>query len=126
MPPDGNQGIAHRTATVRSHTGIFGPTRDECCIGGNGDNSLTWGFIGVIVLAGCRNYCVHDGGAILIGHWGCGAVVQEGPPLVFLAGVLPICVWSWLLLVYAAPASPISALTVKSSAEVTGFTPHLF
>jgi hypothetical protein len=52
-----------------------------------------------------------------------GALIQEGPPLVFLAGVLPECVWHRSL-VYVAPASPVSVLTLKNGAAVTGVTPR--
>jgi hypothetical protein len=83
-----------------------------CCAGGNGNNLLTWGFVGPIILIGRRCCCIHDGGAVLLGHWGHGTLVQEGPPLVFLVDVLLVCIWHWLL-VYDAPASPVSALTVK-------------
>jgi hypothetical protein len=76
------------------------------CTDGDGNNSLAWGFAGLVTLAGLRGYCIHDGGAILNGHWGCRTLIQEGPPLVFLADVLLVCLWCWSL-VYAAPASPV-------------------
>jgi hypothetical protein len=79
------------------------------CTGGDGNNSLARGFVGPTALAGRRGYCIHDGEAIHIRHQGCGALVQEGSPLVFLTGVLPICVWHWSM-VYAALASPTFAL----------------
>jgi hypothetical protein len=62
-------------------------------------------------------------GAIFVGHQGCRALIQEGPSLVFLAGVIPICAWCCML-VYVAPASPVPALTLKSGAGVTTVTPH--
>jgi hypothetical protein len=60
---------------------------------------------------------------VLIGHRGSRALIQEGMPLVFLAGVLRVCVWHWSL-VYAAPASPISVVTLKNGIVVTGVAPH--
>jgi hypothetical protein len=57
--------------------------------------------------------------------WGVEPSSKRALPLDFLVGVLPVCVWHWLL-VYATSASPISALTVKSGAEVTGVMPRLF
>jgi hypothetical protein len=39
-----------------------------------------------------RGHCVHDGGAILIGNRGCGALVQEGLPLVLPVGILLVSV----------------------------------
>jgi hypothetical protein len=84
------------------------------------DSSLTQGFIGPAVFVGhwgCRG---HDGRAILIGHQGHRALIQEGLPLVFLAGVL--LVWRCSL-DYAAPTSPISVLTLNSGVGVTGVAP---
>jgi hypothetical protein len=63
------------------------------CTGGDRTNSVTRGFIGPTTLTDRRGYYVRDGGAILVGHRGCRALVQEGPPLVFLATVLPVCIW---------------------------------
>jgi hypothetical protein len=54
---------------------------------------------------------------------GCGAFTQEGSSLVFFAGVLPVCAWRCSL-VYVAPTSPISPLTLKGGAGVVGVTPH--
>jgi hypothetical protein len=68
---------------------------DECCAGGDGDNTLTQGFVGPAVLAG---------------HWGHGSLVLEGLPLVFLANVLLVCAWCWPF-VYAAPSTLIPVLT---------------
>jgi hypothetical protein len=54
------------------------------CTGGDGNNLLAQSFIGPTTLTGRRGCYVHDGGVILIRHWGCGALVQEDPPLVSL------------------------------------------
>jgi hypothetical protein len=81
------------------------------CAGGNGNNSLTRGFAGPVVLAGCQSHCVHDGEAVCIGHRECRISIQEGSPLVILADVFLVCAWHWLL-VYATPAYPISVLTM--------------
>jgi hypothetical protein len=59
---------------------------------GDENSSLTRGFVGPTILTGHQSCCSHDGGAILIGHRGHGALIQEVPPLVFLVGVLPVCV----------------------------------
>jgi hypothetical protein len=61
--------------------------------------------------------------AILIGHLGHRALVQVGPPLVFLAGVLSVCIWHWSL-VYAAPTSAIFVLKLKSGDVVTRVAPR--
>jgi hypothetical protein len=58
-----------------------------------GITHLLGGFIGPTVRTSHQSHCGHDGGAVLIGHRGHGALVQEGPPWVFLVGVLPVCVW---------------------------------
>jgi hypothetical protein len=63
------------------------------CTGGDGNNLLTQGFVGPAIPAGRRSCCIYDGWAILVGHQGRGALIQEGPPLAFLASVLPVCVW---------------------------------
>jgi hypothetical protein len=39
-----------------------------------------------------RGHCIHDGGAILIENRGCGALVQEGLPLVLPVGILLVSV----------------------------------
>jgi hypothetical protein len=57
------------------------------CTGGDRNNSLNRGFVGFAALSGHRGYCLHDGGGVLIGHQGCGALIQEDPPLVFLVDV---------------------------------------
>jgi hypothetical protein len=93
------------------------------CIGGDGNNSHAQGFVGPAALADHRGYCIHDRGAILIGHRGCRALVQEGLPLVFLTNTLLVCRWCWSS-VYAAPSSPIFALNFKSGAVVTGVVPR--
>jgi hypothetical protein len=82
------------------------------CTGGDGNKSLAQGFACLTGLTGCWGYCIRDGGAILIGHRGCGALIQEGSPLVFVASVLLGCAWCWSS-VYAALASPIFALSFK-------------
>jgi hypothetical protein len=61
--------------------------------------------------------------AILIGHLGHGALVQVGPPLVFLAGDLSVCVWHCPL-VYFTPVSPIPVLKLKGDAWVAGVVPQ--
>jgi hypothetical protein len=86
-------------------------------------NSLARGFVGPATLVGHRGCCVCDGRAVYVGHRGCEALIQGDPPLVFLAGVLPVCVWCWSL-VYAAPDSFVFALNLKSGAMVTGVTSH--
>jgi hypothetical protein len=73
------------------------------------NNSLIRGFVGSIDPVGRRSCCIRDGGAVLVTHQGCGALVQEGPPLVFPVGVLLVRTWCWLPF-YAAPASPVFAL----------------
>jgi hypothetical protein len=81
------------------------------------------GCVGPAVLTSRQIYYGHDGGSSSSGTRGHRALIQEGPPLVFLAGVLPVCVRLWLL-DYAAPTSPNSVLTLKSSVVVTGVMPH--
>jgi hypothetical protein len=84
------------------------------------DSSFTQGFMGPTVFArhlGCHD---HDGRVVLIGQRGHGALIQEGPPLIFLLGVLPI--WHCSL-VYVASASPVSVLTLKGGVGVTGVAP---
>jgi hypothetical protein len=58
-----------------------------------GITHLLRGFIGPTVRTGHQSRRGHDGGAVLIEHQGRGALIQEGPPWVFLVGVLPVCVW---------------------------------
>jgi hypothetical protein len=91
--------------------------------GDDGNNSLAQGFVGPTTLVGRRGCHIRDGGAILVGHQGCGALIQEGPPLVFLARALSVCVWYWSS-VYAAPSSPIFAQNLKSGAMVIGVMPR--
>jgi hypothetical protein len=55
------------------------------------DNSLTQSLVGSIAFADCRSYCTYEGGVILNVHQGCRILIQEGPPFVFLVGVLPVC-----------------------------------
>jgi hypothetical protein len=62
------------------------------CTGGDMNNSLNRGFVGSTALTGHWGYCLHDGRAVLVEHWGCGALIEEGRPLVFLVGVLLVCV----------------------------------
>jgi hypothetical protein len=114
----GNRGIVQPIATVQSHLQGM-----SVCTGGEGNNSLARGFVGPAALAGRWGCCVRDGGAILVGHQQCRALIQEGPPLVFLAGVLSVCVLGRSS-VYAAPASPVFALNLKSGAVVTGVMPR--
>jgi hypothetical protein len=85
------------------------------------DRSLTEGFVGPTIFAGCWGCCGHDGRVILVGHRGHGALIKEGPPLVLLASVLLVGHCS---LVYATPASPISILTLNCDVAVTGVAPH--
>jgi hypothetical protein len=86
----------------------------ECCAGG---------FVGLAVLTSHQSCHDHVGRAVLFGYLKRKDLVQEGPPLVFLAGVLSVCVWHWSS-VYAAPASPVSILTLKGGAMVIGVTPR--
>jgi hypothetical protein len=83
------------------------------CPSGDGNNSLAQGFVGPAALAGRLGYHFCHGRVILIGHQGCGALVQEGPPLVFLVSVLSVCAWCWSS-IFATPASPIFALSFKN------------
>jgi hypothetical protein len=101
----------------------FDLLRMSVCTGGDENNSLARGFVGPAALVGRHGCCVRDGGAVLIGHRGCRALIQEGPPLVFLAGVLLVCVRCWSS-VYAFPASPIFAMNLKSGVVVTGVAPR--
>jgi hypothetical protein len=73
------------------------------------------------MLAGRWSYHGHDGRAILIGCWGCGAPGQESPPLVLLVDVL--LVWHCPS-VHIAPIFPAPAMTLKSGARVIGIIPH--
>jgi hypothetical protein len=66
---------------------------DVSCADGDGNNLLTWGFVGPAVLAGYWSCHSHDGGAVLVGLQVCGDPVQEGLSFVFLAGVLSVCMW---------------------------------
>jgi hypothetical protein len=84
------------------------------------DTLLGWGFVGTVVFVGCWCCHGHDGRAVLIGDQGHGALIQEGLPLVFLAGVL--LVWHCSL-VYATLASPVSVLTLNGGVGVTGVAP---
>jgi hypothetical protein len=65
---------------------------DKCCAGCDGNNLLALGFVGPAVLVGYC--CCHDrnGGTVLVGLWKCGVPIQEGPAMVFLVGVILICV----------------------------------
>jgi hypothetical protein len=108
--PGWSPGIDRPTVAAPPFTGISGPTGDECCAGGDGDSSLTWGVAGPAILADHRSFHGHDGEAVFVGLQGCGTPVLEGPPLVFFADVFPICTWCFPL-VYAALASPVPILT---------------
>jgi hypothetical protein len=57
----------------------------------DGVDSPTWGFACPVILAGRRGCHGHDGDAVLIKSWEREARTQEGPPLVFPAGVLSVC-----------------------------------
>jgi hypothetical protein len=92
-------------------------------VGGGGDSSLTRGFIGLAMLADRQSYLNHDGGAVLVGHRGCGAFILEGPSLVFSAGVLLVCAWHCSL-AYVGPTSPICALTLRGCARMAGVATH--
>jgi hypothetical protein len=84
------------------------------------DSSLTRGSVGPTVFSsswGCRG---HNGRAILIRHRGRRALIQEGPPLVFHASVLSI--WHCLF-VDAAPASPVSILSLNGGVGEIGVAP---
>jgi hypothetical protein len=91
----------------------------------DGDSSLTWGFVDPAILTGHRSSHNHDGGAILIVLRGCGALIEKGPPLIFLASVLPVCAWRCPL-IYTTPASPIPTLTLEGGARVIVVIPHQF
>jgi hypothetical protein len=84
------------------------------------DSSLTRGFVGPTVFTGHWGCHGHDGRAILIGHRGRGALIQEGTPLVLLAGVLPIWCCS---LVDAATTSLVSVMTLNGGVAVKGVAP---
>jgi hypothetical protein len=60
------------------------------CIGDDKNNFLTQGLVGSVTLGGHLGHCVRDGRAVFVGDRGCGALVQEGPPLVFFACILPV------------------------------------
>jgi hypothetical protein len=60
------------------------------CTSGDGNTSLTQGFVGPTILTSRHSCRGHDGGVILVGHLGCGAIAQEGPSLVFSTGVVPM------------------------------------
>jgi hypothetical protein len=83
------------------------------------DSSLTRGFAGLAVHIGRRSCHDHDGRVILVGLWGCGSPIQEGPPLVILADVLLICAWCCLL-IYTTFAALVPVLTLKSGDAVIG------
>jgi hypothetical protein len=120
MVLNGDRAIDRAVAAVQPHIGIFLPVGDECCAGDDRDNSLTWGFIGPTVFTdswGCHD---HDVRAIPVGHRGHGALVQEGLPLVFLAGVLQV--WRCPL-VYAALISHVYVLTLNGGVGVIGVAP---
>jgi hypothetical protein len=89
------------------------------------NNSLAGGFVGSVIVVGRRGCRVRVGGAILVGHRGRRALVQEGPPLVLPAGVHPVCVWRWLWF-FAASASPVSELTLKSGVAIVVVAPCWF
>jgi hypothetical protein len=63
-----------------------------CRIGGDKNNFLTRGLVGSIALAGRRGRYICDGGAVFVEHRRCGALVQEGPPLVFFAGIFLVSI----------------------------------
>jgi hypothetical protein len=62
-------------------------------MGGDRNNSLNLGFVGSVTLTGHRGCLLRDGGGVLVRHRGCRALIQGGPPLLFLVGVLLVCVW---------------------------------
>jgi hypothetical protein len=51
---------------------------------------LIQSLVGSLTFVGYRCHCAHDYGVVIIGRWGCGALAQEGPSLVFPAGVFPV------------------------------------
>jgi hypothetical protein len=82
------------------------------CVDGN--NSLTWDFVGLVVCishgrGGRGRGDSLDGGVVLVEFWGNGAPAQEGPPRILPAVVLPVCVG----VSYVAPASPIVVPRLK-------------
>jgi hypothetical protein len=86
---------------------------------------LLGGFVGSAVLADHQSCRDHDGEAVHVRLRGCRAPVQQGMPLVFLAGILLVCAW-FCPLIYIALASPVSTLTLKGSPGVTQVVPHQF
>jgi hypothetical protein len=66
---------------------------ESICTRSHENNSLAWGFVGPAILTGRQDYRVCDGGAILAGCRGRGALTQEGSPFIFPTGILPVCVW---------------------------------
>jgi hypothetical protein len=90
-----------------------------------GHARVLWGFAGPAILATCQSCRSHDGEAVLIWHRWCRALIEEGPPLVFLIGVLPVCGWHCPL-IYVTLASPVPILTLKGGAGVIGVVPNWF
>jgi hypothetical protein len=87
------------------------------------ESSLTRGFVGVTIVAGCWGCRGHDGRVVLIRHRERRDLLQEGLPLVFLAGVFLVCVWHCSL-VSTILGSPVSVLTLNGGVGVTRVTPH--
>jgi hypothetical protein len=92
----------HRPTHCRSVTMHWSllALRVECCTFVDGINSPIQDFAGPVVLAGLLWCDGCDGGAVLIDSRGNGAPAQEGLPRVFLAGVLSVCAWGRLLLMW--------------------------
>jgi hypothetical protein len=88
---------------------------DECCACVDESNSPIWGFAGPTIITSHQGCHGHDGGAVLIRLWRGGAPVQEGPPLVLLVGVHPICAWGCPS-ACATPISLVHVLNLKSDA----------
>jgi hypothetical protein len=62
----------------------------KCRACAEGVDPPTQGSTGPIVLADHRGCHGHDGEAVLVESRGSKALIQEGPPLVFPAGVLSV------------------------------------
>jgi hypothetical protein len=79
-------------------------------------SSLTQSFVGPAIFTGRWGCHGQDGRAILVGHPGGRALIQEDPSLAFLVGVPPVGCCS---LVYAAPASPVTIQISNGGVVVT-------
>jgi hypothetical protein len=85
MDLDRGRPIGQLATAAPPRAGIPFFTRVEHCAYVDGNISLTQDFTGP---------------AVRIEFWGNGARAQEGPPRSLPVGVLPVCVWSCLLLTW--------------------------